>query len=205
MTYVVAGGATGRLGNIVCRPISESEDLEPGATVSVGGGNVGREMFGAGAVGPDRLSETLRDADVYADPTAPDAAAEIAAGVPETVANMFWRACEMLAGRLPGHDIKVVAHHGDKEDAPSGIDRTAYGRKGAAGPRVREVGVHPIRAGDIAEDRTVLFARNPEVIKLTHRAGPREASALGCVGSTRWISGKKDGKVHSMDEVLGIC
>jgi 4-hydroxy-tetrahydrodipicolinate reductase len=259
MTDVVVGGATGRLGSIVCRLISESEDLKlAGATVSAEGGNVGREMYGVRAVGPDRLSETLRGADVYVDLTTPDAAAKTAAGVPETGANLvlgttsvptetlkliasnterygtsslvtanfspgvnvFWKACEMLAGRLPGYDIEVIeAHHGDKEDAPSGtaseavrrlraasgIDRTVYGRGGDTGPRGREIGVHSIRAGDIVGDHTVLFAKNSEVIELTHRAGSREALALGCVESIRWISGKKDGKVHSMDEVLGIC
>lgn len=259
MTDVVVGGATGRLGNIVCRLVSESDDLRLiGATVSADGGNVGRDIFGVRAVGPDRLAETLCNADVYVDLTTPGAATKAVAGVPETGANLvlgttsvpgetldliasnterygtsslvatnfsmgvnvFWKTCETLAGRLPGYDMEVIeAHHRDKGDAPSGtaaeavrrlraasgIGRTVYGRKGVTGPRGREIGVHSIRAGDIVGDHTVLFAKDSEVIELTHRAGSREALALGCVGSIRWISGKKDGKVHSMDEVLGIC
>lgn len=259
MTDVVVGGATGRLGSIVCRLISESDDLRlVGATVSAGGGNVGKEMFGVRAVGPDGLAETLRDADVYVDLTTPDAAARTAAGIPETGTNLvlgttsvpgealnliasnterygtsslvtanfsmgvnvFWKACEMLAGRLPGYDMEVIeVHQREKKDAPSGTAAeavrrlraasgatdTVFGREGATGPRGREIGVHSIRAGDIVGDHTVLFAKNSEVIELTHRAGSREALALGCIGSIRWISGKKDGKVHSMDEVLGIC
>lgn len=259
MTDVVVGGATGRIGSIVCRLISESDDMKlVGAVVSAGGENVGRDVFGIDAVGPDGLAELLRDADVYVDLTSPEVAEKVVAGIPETNTNLilgttavskatlellalntekfgtsslvtanfatgvnvFWKACEMLAGHLPDYDIEVIeAHHDKKKDAPSGtaaeavrrlraasgVTDTVYGREGMTGPRGREIGVHSIRAGDIVGDHTVLFAKNSEVIELTHRAGSRDVFALGCIESIRWIAGRKDGRVHSMDEVLGIC
>ncbi len=76
--------------------------------------------------------------------------------------NVFWKVCETMAGYLPDYDIEVVEmHHGDKKDAPSGtaaeairrlqkatgIEKVVYGRKGAAGPRQREIGVHRSAAG----------------------------------------------------------
>ena len=134
--------------------------------------------------------------------------------------NVFWKTCETLAKALPDYDIEVIeAHHNMKKDAPSGtaaeavrrlqaasgIDDVVYGRSGVTGPRKREIGVHAIRAGSIVGDHTVIFAGNMERIELTHRAISREVFAAGCVESIRWIAGKKDGKVHSMEEVLGLC
>lgn len=259
MTNVVVGGATGKLGNIICRLISESEDLElTGAIVSGNNNNIGNDIFGIKTSGPDSLFRLARDADVYVDVTSPDAAAKVVADIPETGCNLivgttaipqdkmdlmasntakygtsslvtanfaigvnvFWKMCGVLAKYLPDYDIEVIeSHHNKKKDAPSGttteairrlqevsgIEETVYGREGVIGARGREIGVHSIRAGDIMGDHTVLFAKNSEVIELTHRAGSRDVFALGCISSIRWIAEKKDGKVHNMDEVLGIC
>ena len=134
--------------------------------------------------------------------------------------NVFWKTCETLAKALPDYDIEVIeAHHNMKKDAPSGtaaeavrrlqkasgIDDVVYGREGVTGPRKREIGVHSIRAGNIVGDHTVIFAGNMERIELTHRAISREVFAAGCVQAIRWLSDKKDGRVHDMEEVLGLC
>ncbi|MDR3282205.1 MAG: 4-hydroxy-tetrahydrodipicolinate reductase [Candidatus Methanoplasma sp.] len=133
--------------------------------------------------------------------------------------NVFWKACSYLAAALPDYDIEIIEmHHGAKKDAPSGtaaealkrlqaasgIDYAVYGRQGVPGPRGREIGVHAVRAGDIVGDHTVIFAKNMERLELTHKAVSREAFAIGCVASIRWIAGRKDGKVHNMEEVLGL-
>ena len=134
--------------------------------------------------------------------------------------NVFWKTCEMLAKALQDYDIEVIeSHHNMKKVAPSGtaaeavrrlqaasgIEDVTYGREGVTGPRKREIGVHSIRAGSIVGDHTVIFAGNMERIELTHRAVSREVFAAGCDESIRWMAGKKDGKVHSMEEVLGLC
>ena len=259
MTDVVVGGATGRLGNLVCRMISESGDLNlAGAVVSENSSRLGEEVYGVKTAGSDGLFELVKSADVYVDVTTPEAAAEIIADIPETGCNLvvgttaipeevlnrmaantakygtsslvtasfapgvhvFWKVCEILAGYLPGHDVEVLeSHHRGKIDAPSGtavetVNRlmkplgtrdVLCGREGEVGARGKEIGVHSIRAGDIVGDHTVCFAKGSEVIEFTHRADSREVFARGCVASVRWIADKKDGKVHNMEEVLGIC
>ena len=133
--------------------------------------------------------------------------------------NVFWKMCEMMAKYLPDYDIEVIeAHHNMKKDAPSGtameavrrlsqasgIDDIEYGRQGVTGPRKREICVHSIRAGDIIGDHTVIFARNNERVELTHKAISREVFAEGCIESIRWMADKKDGRIHNMNEVLGL-
>ena len=75
MISVVVGGATGKLGSLVCRLVSEQEDMKlSGAIVSEGSANIGREILpGVRCIGADRLSEAVKDADVYVDLTSPSA------------------------------------------------------------------------------------------------------------------------------------
>ncbi|MCK9322471.1 MAG: 4-hydroxy-tetrahydrodipicolinate reductase [Candidatus Methanomethylophilaceae archaeon] len=259
MINVVIGGATGKLGSLVCDIIVKSDDMRlAGTIVSENGGHIGKELYpGIIAVGPDKLNDLLKDADIYVDLTSPDAAAKILSEIPKTGTNIilgttavpkdiidrmtenvkknntsalisanftiginvFWKMCEEMAKYLPDYDIEVIeAHHSAKKDAPSGtaaetvrrlqmvtgIEKTVYGREGITGPRQREIGVHSIRAGDIIGDHTVIFAKNMERLELTHKAISREALARGCIKSIRWMADKKDGKIHSMSEVLDL-
>lgn len=133
--------------------------------------------------------------------------------------NVFWKACQTLARALPEYEVEIIEmHHDKKKDAPSGtavkaaqlisaetgVDRLVHGREGLVGARGREIGIHAVRAGDIVGEHTVIFAGNRERIELTHRAHSRMAFAEGCVAAVRWIAPMRDGKVHGMDEVLGI-
>ncbi|HIJ00457.1 MAG: 4-hydroxy-tetrahydrodipicolinate reductase [Candidatus Methanomethylophilaceae archaeon] len=259
MIKVVVGGATGKLGRLVCEQILADPELElTAAVVSATGGNVGKELWpNIVAVSPDRLEEVLTDADVYVDLTTPQAASENVLRVPATGTNLvigttaipqkvlddlakatadngisvlvsanfalgvnlFWKACEMLASKLPDYDFEIIEmHHNQKKDAPSGtaikaaeaVQRAAgpmelrHGREGVTGPRGKEIGVHAIRAGDIVGEHTLIIAGNMECLELTHRAISREAFARGCLESIRWIAGRKDGRMHGMNEVLGI-
>jgi 4-hydroxy-tetrahydrodipicolinate reductase len=56
----------------------------------------------------------------------------------------------------------------------------------------------------VVGEHTVIFAGRKERIELTHRAHSREAFAEGCVMAIRWIAGRSDGEIHSMEEVLGL-
>ena len=133
--------------------------------------------------------------------------------------NVFWKACQTLARALPDYEVEIIEmHHDKKKDAPSGtavkaaqliaaetgVDRMVHGREGMVDARGREIGIHAIRAGDIVGEHTVIFAGNRERIELTHRAHSRMAFAEGCIAAVRWIAPLRDGKVHGMDEVLGI-
>jgi 4-hydroxy-tetrahydrodipicolinate reductase len=133
--------------------------------------------------------------------------------------NVFWKICGVLAAVLEDYDVEIVeTHHDKKKDAPSGtalkaaqivsevtgIEKMVHGRSGVTGARAREIGIHSIRAGDVVGEHTIIFAGNKERIELTHRAHSREAFAEGAVTAIRWVSARRDSKVHSMAEVLGL-
>jgi 4-hydroxy-tetrahydrodipicolinate reductase len=133
--------------------------------------------------------------------------------------NVFWKTCEQLAKTLKDYEIEIVeVHHDKKKDAPSGtamkaaqiiseatgIDKIVCGREGMVGARGKEIGIHSIRIGDVVGEHTVIFGGNKERIELTHKAHSREAFAEGCITAIRWVGGRKDGRSHSMAEVLGL-
>lgn len=76
MIRVVVGGATGRLGGMVCSLIAGQEDMRlVGGVVSAGSENVNRPVGpGVYAVGSDRIASVVENADVYVDLTSPQAA-----------------------------------------------------------------------------------------------------------------------------------
>ncbi|MFA6049212.1 MAG: 4-hydroxy-tetrahydrodipicolinate reductase [Candidatus Micrarchaeia archaeon] len=135
--------------------------------------------------------------------------------------NLFFKFAHDMAKALSEYDVEIIeCHHNKKKDSPSGtamkaakvvaqalgIPESAYkfGRNGIVGPRGREIGIHAIRAGDIVGEHTVLFAGNCEQIKLSHAAQSRDCFASGALKAIRWVAGRRDGKVHSMNDVLGI-
>ncbi len=259
MIRVVVGGATGKLGSLVCSLVTSQKDLcLVGGLVSAGSQRAGKEIApGIQARGMDRMDEVLSKADVYVDLTSPTAIGENlpsivrpglnyvigTTGIPAEVAanfnshlrehsssavvapnfsvgvNVFFKTCDLLARSLKEYDVEIVeVHHSQKKDAPSGTARRAadiisaatdigqiiYGREGTVGARGKEIGIHSVRAGDVVGEHTVIFAGRKERIELTHRAHSREAFAEGCIMAVRWVAGRKDGKVHSMEEVLGL-
>jgi 4-hydroxy-tetrahydrodipicolinate reductase len=259
MIKVVVGGATGKLGSLVCGLIEQQKDMGLTAgVVSAGSKNIARSV-GAGVplYGADRIIEAVENADIYVDLTSPAAAEKnlplvmrknlnyvvgttsISAPVMDlfmrTVrdnnssavvtpnfsvgVNVFFKTCQSLAKALPGYDVEIIeVHHNQKKDAPSGtakraaqiisettsVDKLVYGREGNVGARGKEIAIHSVRAGDVVGEHTVIFAGNKERIELTHRAHSRETFAEGCVMAIRWIAGRKDGQVHTMNEVLGL-
>ncbi|MEM0449273.1 MAG: 4-hydroxy-tetrahydrodipicolinate reductase [Methanomassiliicoccales archaeon] len=259
MIKVVVGGASGRLGSMICELVKQQEDMQlVGGVVSDSGGHVGKELAPGVFTHPSSdMEKVLRQADVYVDVTSASAAAKNltrapplgvncvvgTTGLGEDVlrafeasvqennvsavvtpnfsvgVNVFWKMCGILAAVLENYDIEIIeTHHDKKKDAPSGtamraaqiasevtgIDNIVYGRQGNVGPRGREIGVHAVRAGDVVGEHTIIFAGNKERIELTHRAHSREAFAEGCIAAIRWVSARRDGKVHSMAEVLGL-
>jgi 4-hydroxy-tetrahydrodipicolinate reductase len=259
MLKVVVGGATGRMGSMICELVRQQEDMQLlGGIVSDAGGHAGKDIApGILAYGANDLETVVQKADVYVDATSPSAAERNimrvpplgvnmvigTTGLPEELlrrfeasvvennvsavvspnfsvgVNVFWKMCGVLAAVLEDYDVEIIeTHHDKKKDAPSGtamkaaqivsevtgIDNIVYGRQGMVGARGREIGVHAIRAGDVVGEHTIMFAGNRERIELTHRAHSREAFAEGCLTAIRWVSARRDGKIHSMSEVLGL-
>ncbi len=121
------------------------------------------------------------------------------------------------------YDVEIVeAHHHFKKDAPSGtalaLGRAAaaglgrdlnrvglYGRYGDVGARtVQEIGIHAVRAGDLAGEHTVMFGGTGEVIQFVHRAQSRDSYATGALRAVRFVAGASAG-LYSMRDVLGIA
>ncbi|HVO78301.1 MAG TPA: 4-hydroxy-tetrahydrodipicolinate reductase [Methanomassiliicoccales archaeon] len=259
MIKVVVGGATGRLGGMICDLVSRQDDMRLVAgVVSDAGGHAGRELLPGARVYPaSELEAAVHQADVYVDATSAAAAEANLLRIPplgvncvvattgisdemikrfegavadsnvsavlspnfSVGVNVFWKMCGLLAAVLEDYDVEIIeTHHDKKKDAPSGtafkaaqivsevtgIDRFVYGRQGNVGARGREIGIHAVRAGDVVGEHTIIFAGNMERIELTHRASSRQTFAEGALTAIRWVSARRDGKVHSMAEVLGL-
>ncbi len=130
------------------------------------------------------------------------------------------------AGRLlKDYDVELVeTHHRRKLDAPSGtalrvaqIVAEASGRgfekvarfgrpRGKLGERPpEEIGIHAVRAGDIAGEHVLIFAGPSERLELVHRAQSRQAFVNGAIKAIRHVVTKgKPGEVQDMGDVLGL-
>lgn len=136
--------------------------------------------------------------------------------------NLIFRIAKEITKYLKDYDVEVIEyHHHHKKDAPSGTakkiveeiaetlklnikDNIIHGREGITGPRPKQqIGVHAVRAGDIAGIHTILWAGGGEVIELTHRALSREAFASGAIKAAKFIIGKPAGK-YNMWDVLEV-
>lgn len=123
-----------------------------------------------------------------------------------------------LLGR--GYDLEIVeTHHRFKRDAPSGtalaladvlsralgrdLERDAvYGRRGDTGERAEgTIGIHAVRAGDVAGEHRVIFGGPGETIEVTHRASSRETFARGALRAARFAASARPG-LYTMADVL---
>ena len=120
--------------------------------------------------------------------------------------------------RAAGFDIEIVeAHHRRKLDAPSGtailladavnenMDEKltyTYDRSKRHEPRrADEIGLSAVRGGTIVGDHDVIFAREDEVITLSHRAYSRKIFANGAISAAKFLQGKTAG-LYDMSDVI---
>jgi len=132
-----------------------------------------------------------------------------------------------LAGKVAlmlgdDYDIEIVEkHHRFKKDAPSGSaltlaknicnvtgrpcpDSLVSGRAGKDVQRARgQIGIHAVRAGDIAGVHSVIFSTMGETLTLEHTAHSRDTFARGTLRAAEWLLDKKPG-FYSMADVLGM-
>lgn len=111
-------------------------------------------------------------------------------------------------------DIELVEmHHNSKADAPSGTAKMlletlnesqefnlVYGR-GGNGRRGREIGIHSIRAGNIAGQHDIFFAGEDEILEFGHQAHSNSVFAKGALKAARFILSKQPG-LYDMNDVL---
>ncbi|MBI3312199.1 MAG: 4-hydroxy-tetrahydrodipicolinate reductase [Candidatus Omnitrophica bacterium] len=118
--------------------------------------------------------------------------------------NVLFELARLAAQRLgPSYDVEVVeAHHRHKQDAPSGTaKRLAEELAASRGQAPASIPVHPIRAGDIVGDHTVILAGPSERLELVHRAHTRDVFARGALRAAKFVSAKPPG-LYDMSHVL---
>jgi 4-hydroxy-tetrahydrodipicolinate reductase len=120
------------------------------------------------------------------------------------------------------YDTEIVEqHHRFKKDAPSGSALTlaenickatskdfpgclTHGRSGKDALRKKgNIGIHAVRAGDIAGIHSVIFSTLGETVTLNHTAHSRDGFARGALRAAQWLTGKKPG-LYSVIDVLGL-
>lgn len=120
------------------------------------------------------------------------------------------------------YDTEIVEqHHRFKKDAPSGSaltlaenickavgsdssDCLTCGRSGKDTLRQKgKIGIHAVRAGDIAGIHSVIFSTLGETVTLAHTAHSRDGFARGALRAAKWLVDKKPG-LYSMAEVMGL-
>lgn len=121
---------------------------------------------------------------------------------------------------LSSWDLEIVeAHHGRKQDAPSGtalalgqaaasargttLDQHAvYSREGQTGARTTgSIGFAVVRGGDIVGEHTAMLIGEGERLELTHRATDRLIFARGALQSAFWIARRGAGQ-WQIDDVI---
>lgn len=124
------------------------------------------------------------------------------------------------AAALPDWDLEIVeAHHGRKEDAPSGtalalgyaaaqargttLERDAvYVREGRPGARRSgSIGFAVVRGGDVVGEHMALLLGHGERVELGHRATDRSIFARGALEAAAWLVGRKPG-AYGIDDLL---
>lgn len=130
------------------------------------------------------------------------------------------RLLSQAAAALPDWDLEIVeAHHGRKEDAPSGTalalgDAAAeargtslakdavYVREGRPGARRSgSIGFAVVRGGDVVGEHTALLLGQGERVELSHRASDRSIFARGALEAAAWLTARKPGS-YGIDDML---
>lgn len=135
---------------------------------------------------------------------------------------MLTRLLREASATLSDWDIEIIeAHHGRKQDAPSGtalalgeaaagargisLAATAvYAREGQTGARTEgSIGFAVVRGGDIVGEHTAMLITQGERLELSHRATDRSIFARGALQAAHWLRGRAAGLWHLEDVIAG--
>jgi 4-hydroxy-tetrahydrodipicolinate reductase len=124
------------------------------------------------------------------------------------------------AAALADWDLEIVeAHHGRKEDAPSGTalalghaaaaargttlaKDAVYAREGRPGARrPGSIGFAVVRGGDIVGEHAALLIGQGERVELGHRATDRSIFARGAIEAAHWLAARPAGR-YDLDTML---
>jgi 4-hydroxy-tetrahydrodipicolinate reductase len=215
---VAVSGASGRMGETVCRAVEGADDMSL----------VGR----ADPLLQTDLLDVLGDADVVVDFTTPDSALENArhcleAGVHCVMgttgadlselegvgtANLFvapnfaigavlmMEAAKLVAPHMPECEI-VELHHERKLDAPSGTAKRTAELVRDAGGDVHEP-IHSVRLPGLVAHQEVLFGGEGQTLSIRHDSTSRESFMPGVLLAVRKVDSLERSPTVGLEQLL---
>ncbi len=142
-------------------------------------------------------------------------AANMSLGI-NLMSELIQKAAAVLGDRF---DIEIIEkHHNLKKDAPSGTayaladainqvfmnsKNYVFGRHTRTDQRkVKDIGIHAVRAGSIVGEHQALFAGKDEVLEVRHSAYSKQVFSVGALQAARFIIGKPPGYYTMKDMIV---
>ena len=113
--------------------------------------------------------------------------------------NILRKIAMLISPAMKDFDIEIVeSHHNKKKDKPSGTAKTFKADVINATGKA-DIPVHSLRAGNIVGEHEIIFAKDDEVIKISHTALSKRIFALGAIDLSEKLLSKDIGFYDTME------
>ena len=113
--------------------------------------------------------------------------------------NILRKIAMLISPTMKDFDIEIVeSHHNKKKDKPSGTAKTLKADVINATGKA-DIPVHSLRAGNIVGEHEIIFAKDDEVIKISHTALSKRIFALGAIDLSEKLLSKDIGFYDTME------
>ena len=113
--------------------------------------------------------------------------------------NILRKIAMLISPTMKDFDIEIVeAHHNKKKDMPSGTAKTLKADVINATGKA-DIPVHSLRAGNIVGEHEIIFAKDDEVIKISHTSLSKRIFALGAIDLSEKLLSKDIGFYDTME------
>ena len=113
--------------------------------------------------------------------------------------NILRKIAMLISPTMKDFDIEIVeAHHNKKKDMPIGTAKTLKSDVLEATGK-SDIPVHSLRAGNIVGEHEIIFAKDDEVIKISHTALSKRVFALGAIDLSEKLLSKDIGFYDTME------
>ena len=113
--------------------------------------------------------------------------------------NILRKIAMLISPTMKDFDIEIVeAHHNKKKDMPSGTAKTLKSDVLEATGK-SDIPVHSLRAGNIVGEHEIVFAKDDEVIKISHTALSKRIFAVGAIDLSEKLLSKDIGFYDTME------
>ena len=113
--------------------------------------------------------------------------------------NILRKIAMLISPAMKDFDIEIVeSHHSKKKDKPSGTAKTLKADVINATGKA-DIPVHSLRAGNIVGEHEIIFAKDDEVIKISHTALSKRIFALGAIDLSEKLLSKDIGFYDTME------